>query len=385
MTGGETEGGSTAPGEGFRWALRVAVVPWLVARVAVGVALVVGRELVARGQVAPGLATRVHQGLLGWDAGWYESIARGGYAGAGHGSLRFFPLVPALTAGLHLLPGVGVGAALLVVSNLSALAGLAVLAALVRSETGDVALAGRAAWLAALAPVAFVLAMGYAEATLLVLAAATFLAVRRGRWWWGALFGLLAGLTRPLGVLLLVPVAVEAVRAWRAEEGPTGPRRLVPALATLAPAAGCGSYLGWVGWRYHDVLAPLRIQVEGGHRGTLTDPLQTLAHDARLLAEGQHLSEALHLPWVLLALALTAVCFRRWPASYGALALATVAVALTAANLDGFERYALSAFPLVLAGASVTSGPTVERTVLVVSGVGLVGYALLAFTGIYVP
>jgi hypothetical protein len=62
-----------------------------------------------------------------------------------------------------------------------------------------------------------------------------------------------------------------------------------------------------------------------------------------------------------------------------------MAVALTGSNLDSFERYALSAFPLVLAGASVTSSERVFRVVLVFSAVGLLGYALLAFANLYVP
>jgi hypothetical protein len=79
------------------------------------------------------------------------------------------------------------------------------------------------------------------------------------------------------------------------------------------------------------------------------------------------------------------VSFRKWPASYGAFAAVVLAVAITTKNLDGFERYALSAFPLVLAGANITAGEKVERAVLVVAGAGLVGYALLAFTNLYVP
>ena len=39
----------------------------------------------------------------------------------------------------------------------------------------------------------------------------------------------------------------------------------------------------------------------------------------------------------------------------------------------------------VLAGATVTSGPRVERVVLVLAGAGLAGYALLAFTNVFVP
>src|SRR5579863_8369562 len=99
----------------FSWALRIAVVPWLVARVVVGGALGVAHELVDGSKPLPAVAARVHQGLLGWDAGWYESIARHGYSGAGHSALRFFPLVPLLTRALAYVPGIGVGTALVLV------------------------------------------------------------------------------------------------------------------------------------------------------------------------------------------------------------------------------------------------------------------------------
>ena len=106
-----------------RWALGTALWPWIVSRVLVAGALALAHELVSGRGVAASEAARVHQGLLGWDAGWYESIARHGYAGAGHASLRFFPLVPALARALSVLPGLGVGAALVVVANVSALGG----------------------------------------------------------------------------------------------------------------------------------------------------------------------------------------------------------------------------------------------------------------------
>jgi hypothetical protein len=151
------------------------------------------------------------------------------------------------------------------------------------------------------------------------------------------------------------------------------------------PVIGFGAFLGWVGWRYGDALAPLRVQQQGTLRGGVADPLRTLAHDASLLVHGRHLGSAMHLPWALLALALVVVALRRWPLSYGALAAAVLVVALTASNLDGFERYALSAFPLVLAGATLTSGPRSERVVLSLAAAGLAIYALLAFTNLYVP
>jgi hypothetical protein len=364
------------------WALKVSIVPWVAARLVVGAALAIAHQVASTDHVSAAAAARVHSGLLGWDAGWYESIARLGYAGAGHASLRFFPFFPLLVRGLSEVPGIGVGASAVVVANACALAGTAVLVALVRYETGDEDRAGRAAWLICLAPAAFTFVMGYAEGTLLVLAAGTLFALRTRRWWWAVPLGLAAGLTRPIGALLLFAAAVEAWRGLRSS--PAG-ERLARAAAVAAPVVGSGAFLGWVGWRYGDALAPLRLQEEGGHHGHLVDPLVTLAQDASFLAHGHHLGEGLHLPWVLLALVLLVVSFRSWPASYGVFAAAVLVVALTGSNLDSFERYALSAFPLVLAGVTLTGSEKVLRVVLVLSAAGLVGYALLAFTNLYVP
>jgi len=368
--------------EDLAWGVRTAVVPWVVARVVVIAALVAAHEFVNQAKPSVAVASRVHEGLLGWDAGWYETIARHGYAGAGHLSLRFFPLVPLVTRAVASVPGIGFGVALVSVANVSSLGAVVLLAVLVRRETGDDALAGRAAWLLCLAPAAFTQVMGYAEGTLLALSIGTMLALRARAWWWAGALGLAAAATRPLGVFLVVPAAIEVLRGWRPSSAPGRVGRIA---AVVGPALGFGAFLGWVGWRYGDALAPLRVQQQGSLRGGVTDPLRTLAHDAWLLVHGRHLGSALHLPWALLAIALVIVTLRRWPLSYGAFAAAVLVVALTAANLDGFERYALSGFPLVLAGASLTSGPRVERVVLTLAAAGLGIYALLAFTNLYVP
>jgi hypothetical protein len=386
-----TDDGSDAAGPGAIWALKVSALPWLVARVVVLAALGVGHELVSHHHLTGAAAARVHEGLLGWDAGWYQSIAGHGYAGAGHGSLRFFPLFPVLGRALAVLPGISVGAGVVIVANVSALLGTAVVVALARFESGDERLARRAGWLLSLAPPAFTFVMGYAEGTLLLLAAGTFLALRTRHWGIAALLGFAAGLTRPLGALLLVPAAVEVWREWRGESGgadvrPLGVKRAAVRLAAvLGPVAGTGTFLGWVGWRYGGWLTPLRLQQEAGHHGRLVDPLVTLAHDGSYLLHGKHLGEALHLPWVLFALVLLVVSFRKWPACDGWFAAAVLVVALSGSNLDSFERYALSGFPLVLAGASLTVSRRVFAPVLALSGSALFGYALLAFANRYVP
>jgi hypothetical protein len=186
---------------------------------------------------------------------------------------------------------------------------------------------------------------------------------------------------RPLGVLVALAVAVEALRWWR--RGTTG-ARLASVVAVLAPVGGLVAFLGWAGATYGDFWRPLRLQTQSAHHGGFADPFVTLAHDATAVVH-HHFGTSLHVPWVVVVVALLVVCWLRWPASYALLATAVVAVALSGTNLDSFERYALSAFPLVLTGATLTASARVERVVLVLLAAGLAGYSLLAFLNLSVP
>lgn len=368
----------------------VAVLPqWATARVVVVATVALAHVVVDHTHPSsPAVAARVHQGLLAWDAGWYEAIARVGYAPLGHQSLRFFPLFPLVGRALALLPGVSAGVALVVVANAAALVGTAMLRVLVLRETGDRDLADRSAWLLSLAPPAFVLVMGYAEAPLLVCTVGCFLALRRVRagapaplWWAAALLGLAAGLTRPLGVLLVAPVAVEAVRRWRRAGGR---ERATSAVAALAPVAGAGAFACWSWAAFGDPLLPVTVQTSAGHHGGLADPFRVMVDDVRG-AFHHHVGTALHVPWVLLVVVLLVVCWRRLPAAYGAFATAVVLAALSGTNLDSFERYALSAFPLVVAAATLTASRRVERVVLPLAAAGMAAYLLLALLNVVVP
>ncbi|MCL9795120.1 hypothetical protein MXD58_012560, partial [Frankia sp. AgKG'84/4] len=143
-----------------------------------------------------------------------RTIAEVGYSGAGADSRRFFPLLPLMVRVLDHIPGADghAGIMLLLVVNVAALGFALVLVRLARLEGLDEAATYRLIWLAALAPPAFVLVMGYAEAFAGLLAVAVLLGARSRRWELAACAGLLSGLCRPLGVLLAVPVAVEAAR-----------------------------------------------------------------------------------------------------------------------------------------------------------------------------
>ena len=79
------------------------------------------------------------------------------------------------------------------------------------------------------------------------------------------------------------------------------------------------------------------------------------------------------------------MCWRKLPASYTVFSAAVLIVAVAGSNLDSFERYALSAFPLTIAAALICGKPVVERVVLVLLPAALAAYALLAFLNISVP
>ena len=157
--------------------------------------------------------------------------------------------------------------------------------------------------------------------------------------------------------------------------------KLTPARAAIL---GLGAYLAWSKHVADDWWAPLRVQLQSAHHGGLSDPFSTLFDDARGVLH-HHVGTALHVPWVLLALAMLIVCWRRLPASYTLFAAAVLATAGAGSNLDSFERYALSAFPLSVAAALILRESQLERAVLTLLAAGLAGYALLAFLNISVP
>lgn len=364
-----------------RDALRAAVVPWVVGRLVVLGALELARYLVDHLHPAAAVATRAHEGLLGWDAGYYRDIALHGYAALPRPALRFFPLVPLVTRALHDVTRLSAGTCLVGLVNAAALLAAVLLYRLVVNETGRPELARTSVWILALAPSAFVLVMGYAEAVLIVLAVAMFLALRSGRWWWAAAAGYLAGLTRPIGALLFLAALGQVVLSLR--RAPRA-RQLAGAVAVVAPVAGCVTFLGWVGARFGDFWLPVRIQESGNLRGRFTDPAVTFVHDLKQLFHG-HVGTGLHAPWLVVFVVLLVVTFRRWPLPYGLYALGVLALAVSSANFDSLERYGLSAFPLVLAAAGLVKGEEVQRSVWALLGGILVSYSLLAFLNALVP
>ena len=116
------------PEQDLRWTdgLRPALIGWAWARICVGAGFLVAHTLSGRVTLPDG---RLHldEGLLTWDGAFYRALAAGWYDGAPAESARFFPAYPALG---RLLAPLFLGRedlALLAVTNACALGGAVVL------------------------------------------------------------------------------------------------------------------------------------------------------------------------------------------------------------------------------------------------------------------
>lgn len=308
------------------------------------------------------------QGLFAWDGVYYRGIAQHGYGALAEDAARFHPLLPLLGQGR-------VG--LLVVANLAALLGAALVHRLVAEVVGDRDLARRAATIVGIAPPAFCLAWAYSEGLFIALTAGLLLALHRRWWWWVAVAGAAATLARPNGVLLVLPVLVAVWHAGRAEG-----RYVARAAALVAPGAAMLGWLWWVDANVVPARVPLRIQSEL-RDGTYFPPFRLLEGIGEVFTDP--LGDGLHIPFAVSIVVFAAVVWvRGWPRSWAWFAVASAALFLSAGNLNSIERYALGTVPMVVASAAL-SGGRLWRPAVVVNGAGLVGMAALAWYGLYVP
>ncbi|MFN2522593.1 MAG: mannosyltransferase family protein [Mycobacteriales bacterium] len=205
--------------------------------------------------------------ITGWetaDALWYLRIGSRGYR-LDDGSGAFFPLYPFLIRVVGTLTGGHWLLAAYLVSNVALIIGLVLLYRLTLREFSE-SMARKAVLYLCAFPTGFFLFAPYSESLFLALAVGTLYAARTQRWVLAAVLGLFAALSRSPGVLLAVPLAVEAV--WQAR-GAVGPlRRRVTVLAKgaaacLATAGGLVGYLGYWQLQAGDWRRPIDLQKTG--------------------------------------------------------------------------------------------------------------------------
>lgn len=332
--------------------------------------------------------------LFDWDTIWYRMIANSGYGRTG-GLIHFFPLTPACAALVTFATRIPVTLALFGFCWAAALAFGAGVHKLTLFETGDAAAARRATWLIQLAPGAYALVMGYTEPLAGLLAVGYFfllrLSAREGRvaWahkyglWFAALVGLLAGVSRPTGVVLCVAGAVEGWRIFRA----SGRRPSVAAKAALAagtPALGLFGYLAYSKVMYGSWTMPLAQQVLKTNRGNVVnDPLASikfLIHDAKIRPY-QHGVLAMAVILIVTASILIALSARKLPLSYAAWAVPSFILGITSHDFTSMPRYVGALFPVVMVLGILAKRRWMEYSVYIVSALLLIWTSQIAFDG----
>lgn len=309
-----------------------------------------------------------------WDEAHYAWLAVNGYqTGPNEIDAAFFPLHPLLTHLVMPLVGGNTDVAGMVVSNVCFVVMLLGLGALAQHDF-DAGTARRAMLYLTVFPTALFFFAGYAESLYLALAVWCLYALRRGWWWQAGVLGLLAALTRQMGLFLVLPFALTYAQkaGWRL-------RGVRPsALWGLLIPAGLLLFMGWLWLTLGDPLAFAHVEVHWTH--TLTAPWTTLwramvalvhNHDPIGVRKG-----LVDLGAVVLIGVLIVRGIGRQPAGdllySAAVWLLAVAYPTTVWWLQSDARYMMLAFPCFLLLAHEGRRPWLNALILVVFGGALI-------------
>lgn len=323
-----------------------------------------------------------YQGLLLWDGTYYRDVAEHGYAGLPADVQRFFPAFPVLGRVVGWLFGGNDGLGLLVVSNAAAFASLWLIYLVVEETTGDRGLAVTSAWWLALFPAASVMVFAYSEPLALALALGAVLALRRERLAVAVVLGLASGLTRPTGALLAIVLLFAVLGDLRER------RRVVARLAVVvAPGVGAAAYLAWLQWTLGSWRVPLDAQRE--FRAGWHEPVSRLV-SAVVDVAGGRFTDVYNASFAVGAVVVIVLAARRLPLGWTIYTAVTLVVALAANNVNSLGRYAFSAFPLAaMIAVSEQRIPDrwrwVRRLLLPLSGLLMVAYAVVSWSGRMIP
>jgi mannosyltransferase PIG-V len=320
--------------------------------------------------------------LSRWDAGWYMSIARDGYAyrPGQESNIAFAPLLPALmrVGGFVLgrtdadaLLGVGV-----LISNIALLIATVYLIRLVSPMWGA-DLARRTVLCLLFFPTSIFLSAAYPESLFLALSVVAFFQARHGRWWLAGLLGGLAAASRTYGVVLMFPLAFEYIQQhhWRV-------RRDFLWIG-LVPVG----FVVWQAYLFSVTGDPLIIRhFQDGFNRPFELPWQGVADLVRVFTTtpvslSQIGHKGLDAASALVLAILVALTWRLRRASLAIFSSLLFVVIGSGVGFDGVPRYALEVFPAFIVLGRLTRRRTVLAIYLAVACVGSVAITSLFAMG----
>lgn len=314
-----------------------------------------------------------------WDSGWYFDIARRGYYynPDGQSSIAFFPLYPMLMRAIAWPFGTtdrAVWVSGMLVSACALVFALVALHRLTERLLEDREAARRTVLYVAVFPFSFFFTRVYTESLFLLVSVLAVSAAYRSHWWGAGVWGGLAVLTRPNGLLIGIPLFLLALR-----DRPRVPdlvRRLLPlGLVPLALIGYCGYIytltgdpLAWLDaqrhWHYSLGQAPWRQPL------TLLSTLERYGPYSMFFTSPLMPYQVIHAAIGLLFLALTPFVFKRLGLALGAYVLVSLLVPMGGSDPQGLGRYSAVLFPVFIALGSVGS-PRLHEAILVVSSLFL--------------
>jgi len=317
-----------------------------------------------------------------WDAFWYSEIAAFGYKWDGdwtrQQSVVFFPAFPMAARVVARVLGIHVLYAAWLVSFAAFAAAMLCFVRLARAHL-DTRSASDAAWLLAAYPFAVYFSAAYSESLFLLTMCGMFLAVQEQRFGRAAMWGLLAGLTRPNGWLLAAPLVLLVHTQFRSPR----PREWLRAAAVVsAPVVGMLLFTLYLHFLFADGFAWFRGQAAWGrtYRGLHLFAMDRISYIAEY-GLSHYLTtdpfDALNSGAALLALALIVPIARRLGAAYGALVAVLALPPLLIGGSMSMGRITSVLFPMFIWLAAELR-PT-YRTGLLIAFATLQGFAATLF------
>jgi Gpi18-like mannosyltransferase len=312
------------------------------------------------------------------DALWYISIARFGYENKKSKSV-FMPLYPVLIRTVKKVTGLPWLSSALLISNISLILALYFIYRLTEIEK-DEDTARRAIWYQALFPGSIFLFAPYTESLFLALAAGSFYAARQKKWWLAGIAGALASGTRNIGVLLIVPLAIEFFRQYKKKET----ENLKHAAWLMLTPLGLLSYIMY--WWLTSGNPLIFVQGQEHWHRTFSFPWITVGTGIWQAYEYIHAYPgavyALEAIAVSGAIIFGVVAFRTLPASYGTFIFLSLTPALSAPFsgrvLMSCMRFSSVLFPVFITLASVTRNENIDQLIKLVFA-GLFGISLALY------
>ncbi|HYI14253.1 MAG TPA: glycosyltransferase family 39 protein [Thermomicrobiales bacterium] len=313
-----------------------------------------------------------------WDTASYQQIAANGYAYTPDepSTIAFFPMYALLMRWANdLIPGPGDVKAGVIVNFVALIVGVVYVFLLVRRDFSET-IAWRTVGFLLLFPSAFFFSAAYSEAIFLVSVAGSLYHARRGHWVRAGLFAAFGSATKLAGILLIVPLVVEALsqRAW------TRPRPNSLAGILLAPL-GAIAYFAWLHVEYGSYRTFFNAQqnwIRESFSPVFVMGIQRLTGD---------ISDAIlfypptitPIPgvWILIDTTLVALflaagvyLWLRVRASYGALVIAPSLLFGLSGNPQSLNRYLLVLFPVYILLAQIRS-EAIRIAIIIAFGLGL--------------